>query len=44
MCYNLESTTLSRQNLLLDLLFSSENIVSADVRTKPQKKKKMAAE
>ena len=42
MCYNLDST-LSRQNLLLDLLFSSENTVSADVRTKPQKKK-MAAE
>ena len=38
MCYNLEST-LSRQNLFLDLLVSSENTVSADVRTKPQKKK-----
>ena len=38
MCYNLEST-LSRQNLFLDLLISSENTVSADVRTKPQKKK-----
>ena len=33
MCYNLEST-LSRQNLFLDLLISSENTVSADVRTK----------
>ena len=42
MCYNLEST-LSRQNLFLDLLVSSENTVSAEVRTKPQKKK-MAAE
>ena len=42
MCYNLEST-LSRQNLFLDLLVSSENTVSADVRTKLQKKK-MAAE
>ena len=38
MCYNLEST-LSRQNLFLDLLVSSENTVSADVRTKPQKEK-----
>ena len=42
MCYNLEST-LSRQNLFLDLLVSSENTVSAEVRTKPPKKK-MAAE
>ena len=42
MCYNLEST-LSRQNLFLDLLISSENTVSADVRTKPQKKKKWGA-
>ena len=39
MCYNLEST-FSRQNLFLDLLISSENIVSADVHTKTQKKKK----
>ena len=38
MCYNLEST-LSRQNLFLDLLISSENTVSADVHTKLQKKK-----
>ena len=43
MCYNLEST-LSRQNLFLDLLVSSENTVSADVRTKPQKKKWRASE
>ena len=42
MCYNLEST-LSRQNLFLDLLVSSENTVSSEVRTKPQKKK-IAAE
>ena len=39
MCYNLEST-FSRQNLFLDLLISSENIVSADFHTKTQKKKK----
>ena len=42
MCYNLEST-FSRQNLFLDLLISSENIVSADVHTKTQKKKRQAS-
>ena len=41
MCYNLEST-LSRQNLFLDLLISSENTVSVDVRTKPQNKNMVA--